>query len=149
MQRDMSSTQRQFDMGCALAFFAAKHGLTQADFAHQGRGPCADALQAWAGAVVAHVRGQQAALQASDLRLRLFKARLGLVKFRLEFLRYRLSLAARAFKIRGLRPHQLQPLTKDLRAAVFGDQFLDQFEWSHGWPVGLKLQKRVEACDAA
>ena len=141
MQRD-ASAHGQLDVRDALAFFAAQRGFTQAHLAEwPGRGPCADALELAAAAVVAHVRGQGTATQAYQLRLRLFQLRVGLVQIRLELLCRRVGLAARALQLGRLGLQRLQPFSQDLRTAVFVDQFLNQFEWVHGWPIGLKVEE--------
>lgn len=141
MQREPSA-QGQLDVRDALAFFAAQRGFTQAHLAEwPGRGPCADALELAAAAVIAHVRGQGAAAQAYQLRLRLFQLRVGLVQIRLELFCRRVRLAARALQLGRLGLQRFQPFAQDLRTAVFVDQFLDQFEWVHGWPVGLKVKE--------
>ena len=134
----LDASGSQLDVAGSLAFFAAKHGLSQAELSERpGLGPCADALQLAASAVVAYVRRGKA-IEAFQLRRRLFQARVGLVQIRLELLRRRLQAAARILKLRDLRAHRLQSFAKDLRTPVFVDQVLDEFEWVHGWPVRLK-----------
>lgn len=139
-QRDpmASWSHRQFEIGDAAAGIAGEHRFAQPELAEGGVGSGAGAAQVRAGAVRAQVGSHQSALQALKLLLRLRKPLLVLIQGRLQLRVLRLQIAALAFQRRLLRLDEGRLLAKKRRTAVLVDEFLDQFQWSHGIPVGWK-----------
>lgn len=133
----------EFDVRDAGAGLAAQHGLAQPDLSEDWVGPGADAAQCAAAAMAAHDAGQWAALQRAHRSFKRLKAKLMLVYFRTLLCVLRLQIVALALQGRLLRLDQPQLLAKYRRRAVFVDQFLDKFEWSHGWPLRLRV---VDKC---
>lgn len=135
MQRDMSahmSAQRKLEVAVTPAVLARVDGFFEPDHAECGVGPGACALEADPGAVIA---AWCAGRTGPQRLLGLVRAGFVLrqVAFKLRILRF--YIAAAGFKCRLLGLHEPDVLAQHRRTAVLVDQFLQQFEWSHGLPM--------------